>query len=440
MSNFFKNNLQIIYSVFLVIMIPILIIAISLWQIKTNREDMNYILRQKALLTQNILNESLTGIVSDQTQTQAAINNFKNKNPEIHEISVLKPSPTGYVTMASTNNQLLDVNLSGNDYVSAWTKNNPVENQTKVGNDRIWSVIAPIKDTASESKFALLSVQLTSAEADSVTNRNINLSLVFIGITVFLVLLLLINHFRFFQYSILFKRLQEVDKMKDDFISIASHEMKTPMAAIKGYLSMMFEGLVGSYDAKTKAHLIKINDNVARLDVLVSELLDVSRLEQGRMQFDMQPVDITKIVAESVRTLTDAAQAKNLKLEEQKLTNVPQVFIDPDRVRQVLDNLINNAIKYTLHGGVVIYYRVDQNILKLSIKDTGIGMDEADQHKLFSKFYRIKNDRTVDIPGTGLGLWIAREMIRKMNGDISVMSKENAGSEFTISLPIMKEQ
>jgi signal transduction histidine kinase len=228
--------------------------------------------------------------------------------------------------------------------------------------------------------------------------------------------------------------------MKDDFISIASHELKTPMAAIKGYISMMLEGIAGQMDQKAKDHLQKISSNVQRLDILVSELLDVSRLEQGRMQFDMQPYDISSITKEVFSSFKDQADSKKIQLIEQKLETMPQVFIDPDRTRQVLDNLIGNAIKYTLKGSVTVSYKIEENNLQTIVKDTGVGMSPEDRKQLFTKFYRIKTEKTADIPGTGLGLWIAREIVKKQNGEIYVDSMENVGSQFTVTLPYIKEE
>lgn len=158
------------------------------------------------------------------------------------------------------------------------------------------------------------------------------------------------------------------------------------------------------------------------------------------MQFNMQPYDISEIIRASILTSEDQAKEKGLALTETKLPNMPLVFIDPERLRQVTDNLIGNAIKYTQKGSITISYQMADGKLSTIIKDTGIGMSSHDQKGLFTQFYRIKNEKTVDIPGTGLGLWIAREIIRKMNGKIIIDSTENVGSTFTIQLPYMKDK
>lgn len=409
-----------------------------------SNENMNNELQNKAILAETVLNNSISNSTADKQIIQTEILKTQNSNQDIKEITILSPVTNGFNVIASTNQQNLGLTFTSREYIKAWSTENPIttltNDTTKNPAERSWSVLAPVKNEITGQKTFLVDFKISLTSIDAATQKNQKTSLIALVIITFLVLLLLVNFFRFFQYAILYKKLDEVDKMKDDFISIASHEMKTPMAAIKGYISMMMEGLVGNFDEKTKEHLIKINSNVERLDLLLSETLDVSRLEQGRMQFDMQPYNISQIIAQSITAVQDQADSKKLRLTEQKLDQMPQIFIDPDRLRQVVDNLVNNAIKYTQKGSVTISYKMINGNLQTIIKDTGIGMNSQDKKNLFNKFYRIKNEKTVDIPGTGLGLWIAREIIRKMNGDILVNSTENVGSEFIIQLPYIKEK
>jgi signal transduction histidine kinase len=439
-SSFFKENTQYFYSAILITLIPIFIIANTLWQMKISRDSLDYELTQNAITTQNLIGQSLSGIRSTTNFYQDKIDLIKNENKPIDEISVLNQTSSGFVVIASTNTQLLGVTITSSDYFSSWSQDSPISaiNKNDSGSREL-SIISPITNPETLQKEVMLNTKMSLTNIDTKTDKNFNFSLIVLAITIFLVLLLLANYFRFFQFAVLFKRLQEVDKMKDDFISVSSHELKTPMAAIKGYLAMMFEGIAGQYDAKTKVHLQKISDNVNRLDILVGELLDVSRLEQGRMQFDPQPYDISKVLGNSIKMFKDQASSKKLILKENKKENLPQVFIDPDRFQQVSDNLISNAIKYTIKGCITISYFVTKDYVSVSFKDSGIGMSMKDQKNLFTKFYRIRNEKTIDAPGTGLGLWIAKEIITRMDGKITVKSTENVGSEFIVTFPIMKE-
>lgn len=442
-GKFLKDNAQFIYSIILIVLIPVIIIANALWQIRKSNDNMDSILQNKAILVESLLGDSISETIKDQATLQSKITKVTTKNPEITKITVMTQNADDFTVIASTDRQNIGLKLTSSDYTSTWLQNKPItkllEDTTKTPPSRFWQTTNALQN-ASNQKIALVDMTLSLQDTDTINRKNLNTSLIILGITIFLVLLLLINHFRFFEYTVLFKRLKEVDKMKDDFISIATHEMKTPMAAIKGYISMMFEGLTGEFDQKTKLHLEKIYVNIQRLDLLLTETLDVFRLEQGRMQFNMQPYDISEIIRASILTSEDQAKEKGLALTETKLPNMPLVFIDPERLRQVTDNLIGNAIKYTQKGSITISYQMADGKLSTIIKDTGIGMSSHDQKGLFTQFYRIKNEKTVDIPGTGLGLWIAREIIRKMNGKIIIDSTENVGSTFTIQLPYMKDK
>lgn len=442
-GQYIRNNSQFAYSIILIFLIPILIIANTLWQIRLSRDTMSLELQKKAELAQTMLQESVNDPLNAEL-VQTKLDKITESNSEVKEITVLKQTTDGFVAIASTNNDELGLKYSSEDYINAWAGDKSfseiAKDTSKTPNERYHMMTSILKDSVTGKKLAILSLKISNADIDASNKKNLDYSLIILAITIFLVLLLLINQFRFFQYAVLYRKLAEVDRMKDDFISVASHEMKTPMAAIKGYLSMLLEGLAGKYDKKTQEHLLKIMASVQRLDILVIELLDVSRLEQGRMKFDLQPCNISDLVKQSISSFQDQAAAKDLKLMEKIPAKLPQVFIDPERLRQVTDNLIGNAVKYTEKGGIEVSYRVEDGCLLTIVKDSGIGMSEGDRKNLFSKFYRIKNEKTADIPGTGLGLWLAREIVRKMDGDIIVNSQVGVGSEFVIKLPFMKEK
>jgi len=442
-TTFIKENLQFFYSLILILLIPVAIIANTLWDIKKSQGNMELELQKKAELVTMVFASTISDSLDNNALLQSKINEVTGSSKEIKEITILEPQDEGFIVVASSEANNLGVIYKSLQNTSAWVEDKTiptlVSDASQNPPERYWVIISPLKNTNLEEK-ALIDLKISLAEIDAATRAAAKQTLIVLTITVFAVLLLLINHFRFFEYAVLFKRLKEVDKMKDDFISIASHELKTPMAAIKGYMGMLFEGVAGKFDAKAKDHLNRVMGNVRRLDVLVNELLDVSRLEQERIQFDMQAMDIAKIITEVTNELTVQAEEKKLSVEYQPLPPPhPLIFADPDRIAQILDNVIGNALKYTFRGGVVIYHRIEGNYLKTTVKDTGVGISLQDQKHLFERFHRIRTEKTMDIPGTGLGLWIARELVLRMNGKIYATSQENVGSEFTIAFPIIRE-
>lgn len=235
-------------------------------------------------------------------------------------------------------------------------------------------------------------------------------------------------------------KLYEDDQAKSEFVSIASHELLTPIAAIQGYLSMILEEHMGKIDAQTHGYLEKVYSSTKRLRFLVNDLLSVSRIEAGRIKIELQSIDMVKTIKEVIDQLQFLADEKQLKIKLNKPTDtLPPVLADSDRLMEVLINLIGNSIKYTQEGSITIDVEQTRNgLIHVDITDTGIGMSKEAQAHLFEKFYRISSPETTGITGTGLGLFITKSVMEKMGGSVSVKSKQGEGSTFSITIPIFQ--
>lgn len=237
-------------------------------------------------------------------------------------------------------------------------------------------------------------------------------------------------------------KLYEGDQMKSEFVSIASHELLTPISAIEGYLSMILdENIAGKdLDSQTKDYLSKCFASAKRLSMLVKDLLSVSRIESGKMKIEPQQLDITKAIQDTIDQLRFVAAEKKITLVFDKPT-LPFVWADPDRTAQVMVNLVSNAIKYNKpDGSVTVTTELDKrnHLIMIKVTDTGLGMNKEQMSHLFEKFYRVDSSATVGIIGTGLGLYITKSIIERMGGSISVESKEGKGSSFSFTVPVME--
>ena len=183
----------------------------------------------------------------------------------------------------------------------------------------------------------------------------------------------------------------------------------------------------------------KIDTSTKELDSLVSDILDVSRIEQGRMLFKMEKINPIQIIETVVASFDLPAKEKGLGIffDKTKVENNQYINVDIDHLKQILVNLIGNAVKYTNKGEIVVRQYIEKGRLYIRISDSGIGMTEEEKVRLFEKFYRIKIEQTEKIRGTGLGLWITAKMIKEMNGNISVESIKGVGSHFIVSFPII---
>lgn len=234
-------------------------------------------------------------------------------------------------------------------------------------------------------------------------------------------------------------RLHDLDKLKDDFVSIASHELRTPMTAIRSYAWMALHKSDVPLSDKLKKYLERTLISTERLINLINDMLNVSRIESGRIEITPQAFDIQNLVGEILIEIDAKAREKNLQIENRN-AQLPKVFADPNKTHQVLLNLLGNALKFTPENGkIAISYFSDGKDIQVSISDNGVGISKDNVTRLFRKFSRLDDSYIAasSTGGTGLGLYICKSLIELMKGTISVKSDgEGKGSTFTFSLPV----
>lgn len=235
-------------------------------------------------------------------------------------------------------------------------------------------------------------------------------------------------------------RLKELDKQKSEFVSIASHQLRSPLTAIRGYVSMLQEGSYGAITTKQAEPLIRVQESAKFMAISIDDFLNVSRIESGNMKYELKDISLpehTSSVVEDLRS--DAIKRGLLLLYRSDIKSRGIINADFGKMQQILHNLINNALKYTPKGTVTVY--VHDNLaakrIYVEIIDTGIGMTKETIYKLFEKFSRAKVASSANIMGTGLGLFVAREMARAMKGDVTAHSDGvGKGSRFVLTLPL----
>lgn len=237
------------------------------------------------------------------------------------------------------------------------------------------------------------------------------------------------------------KDLRQLDKLKNEFISIASHELRTPMTSIKGFLSMILEGDAGKVPMTINEFILEAYNSNEHLISLVNDMLDVSRIEQGRVILDIGKHKALPLIKETIDSMSMIAKEGHNKiiLKSDVNENV-KVFVDPKRFQQVLINLLSNAIKFSEKGDIVVHAKKRGRFLSLSVTDKGIGMSKEEMKKLFEKFYQVRSGLARPTGGSGLGLYITKNLIEQMGGSISVISKKGKGSTFTFSVPISRRK
>ncbi|MGH7241290.1 MAG: GAF domain-containing sensor histidine kinase [Candidatus Saccharimonadales bacterium] len=236
-------------------------------------------------------------------------------------------------------------------------------------------------------------------------------------------------------------KLKALDETKDDFISMASHQLRTPLTSIKGYLSMVLEGDAGEINETQRKMLSQAFTSSQRMVYLIADLLNVSRLKTGKFIIEPIATDLSQMIDEEMAQLTEAAVSRGLTLTFKKPAAFPKVMLDETKTRQVLMNFIDNAIYYTPKDGhIKIELKDTGPAVEFRVVDDGIGVPKAEQHHLFTKFYRAGNARKARPDGTGLGLFMAKKVVTAQGGAILFESKEGKGSTFGFTFSKSKLQ
>jgi signal transduction histidine kinase len=232
--------------------------------------------------------------------------------------------------------------------------------------------------------------------------------------------------------------LERIDEMKSEIISVVAHQLRTPLSAVKWTLKMLTDGDAGSISPEQKTMLMKAYDSNERMISLVNDMLSADRMESGKFRYRFFPIQIEDLIENVITEILPKANERGVGIRFLRPVDpFPRVTIDPDKIREVLQNLIDNAVKYSRRGGVVVVgiQREEKSLLCL-VTDQGIGIPKADQEKIFGRFFRAQNALRVETDGSGLGLFIVRGIIQRHGGDVSFESEEGKGTTMKFRLPL----
>lgn len=438
--SFAKNNPQIIYTIFLIVVIPVAFIVSGQNFLSVAKENQERLEKERVGVMQDIFVELAALKMNDPVFLQSAIERIKDQNKEsLKEFKVVVFEEGRQKVIASLDREEIGTADEKNEFfyreAGARVDSSKIFPVSLYDGERHWKVVRAVPDVETGISLGIVLVDVSMATIDDVAKRNIKGAYIYLFFIVLAVSFLLLRQAKIVDYTVLYRKLKEVDQMKDDFIAMAAHELRTPLTVVKGYAEM----LAGSKNLKgdDNEYLSRITVSIDQLNTLISDILDVVRLGQGRMSFDQKNTDISPILEKVVESFSVVARQKGLGISYEK-NNIPNVLVDAEKLRQVLVNIIGNSIKYTPAGSVKVFAEVSGSTVSIRVRDTGIGISAEDQQKLFGKFFRVKSKETEDIRGTGLGLWIAAQVVSNMGGKISVESIKGKGTDFIVSFPAVK--
>lgn len=234
-----------------------------------------------------------------------------------------------------------------------------------------------------------------------------------------------------------FEKLAEANRMKSEFVSIVSHQLRSPLSNLKWVIELLMSGRIASVTKKQLEYLKILKENNKRMEDLVSDLLIVSRIEQGRFPLKKEKISLKDLTEKTIKDMGIFSKASNVEINFKAEGNPPQITSDPLQIKLVIENLLDNAIRYVKgKGRVVIKLEKRKENLYFEIKDNGVGIPKDDQKYLFQRFFRSSNVLKQQTEGSGLGLYITKSIIEKSGGKIGFQSQEGVGSTFWFILPI----
>jgi len=232
------------------------------------------------------------------------------------------------------------------------------------------------------------------------------------------------------------QELQSASEHKSRFLANMSHELRTPLNAILGYTELLVDGIYGDLASQPRGVLERVQENGRNLLALINDVLDLAKIEAGQLSLHFEPYRLEMLVRSVIETMGPLASSKGLSLNVTLKANMPEGYGDPLRLRQVLTNLVGNAIKFTDEGEVLLEAESMAKLFRIDVRDTGPGIAMEDQDRIFGQFQQVQTPNTANKGGTGLGLAISREIILMHGGSLSLMSQPGSGSTFRIEIPI----
>jgi signal transduction histidine kinase len=435
--SFIKTYPAILYSFALILFLPLFLYFSVFYVASKFQKNVDLILQTEALFLSQSLSTFSQDFISEPEILQEKIFQIQKENPKVKQIRILVKENEDFRILASGKGEEIGAILQDPSLILSWSQGQSIatlssDPQTK---ERFWKIVTPI---GKEKKLGLISLALSLKETDEIISDIIFKTFFLILFGILVSLILIFQHTSLFGYVELTQKLKQIDKAKDEFIRMATHELEAPVVNIRNYLWEIKEQLKEKISKEEIEYLERAEISAINLSHLIEDILEVSRIEQGRVDFTPKLIDPVNEIKQIVSEFLPRAKEKNLSLLFEEPKEKVELYLNPLRFREIVSNLLSNAVKYTFKGYVKIEAKVDFSRKRyyIFVRDTGIGISAEAQQKIFQKFFREKKRETADVPGTGLGLWISRELARKMGGDILFESIEGQGSNFIVYFPL----
>jgi signal transduction histidine kinase len=424
-----KNHPQIIFVLILLIVFPILFLYTGEQFLSVGRANQETLQKQRVGLMHDVFASLIKASHADTEVVGGELVSLSELNPDIIDYKVLTVKGEDIVPIIAKDQERIGVREEFVDYYrnAAIRTDESLIFETYADGGRAWQAYRAV-NADGEMYFIYTLFSLSAVDSlFAAREQAAYFSLIFVYC---FIIALAFWHIRLTDYRYLYIAAKKANETKDLFTNMIAHELRAPLTAIKGYGSLLEEKISGN----EKEYATRVRESSERLIAIVNDLLDVARIQSGKLTVTLGEVNLAPVVNEVVEELRVSAKEKGIELAENVTGSNFTVRADATRLHQALINLVSNAIKYTPAGTITLSLEEKLGFVELRVKDTGMGISSEDQKKLFAPFFRVSTEDVSKITGTGLGMWITKQLIELMEGTIAVESIKGVGTHIVVTL------
>jgi signal transduction histidine kinase len=428
-----KRHPQLLMTILLVVVIPFAFVFSGQQFLEAGRQNQDRLEKDRIGIMHDVFASYMRAVAFDDVRMQSEIEHISSLNPDIRSFMIAQDMQSSVRIVASNISESIgaeDTNTMQYRIANANPNETLISPYAENG-VRYWRSYRLVRAENGDTYYIFTETSLSHIDT-LFANRIAHAFYWLIGILA-VVMYLIFRHVRLIDYAYLYQQTKRANDMKDMFTNMIAHELRAPLTAMRGYASMIRqkEGV----DEHTKEYAVRIEDASERLVVIVSDLLDVARIQSGKLSMQPARTNIQPIITAVLDTMRAQAREKDIELKKEGLYGDVVINVDGKRLHQALTNLVSNAMKYTPKGVISLELSDAGSVVEIRVKDTGMGISAENQKNLFAPFFRVKRTEVDAIVGTGLGMWITKQLIELMKGSIGVESIKGVGTHIVITLP-----
>ncbi len=431
--HYVKKHPQLLLTLALIVIIPIAFLLSGQQFLNAARENQESLEQERVGILHDLFISIVRSNGYNSEATQSEIELIQAENPDIVEFQFVKKVDSSLQVLASLHPDSINTSVQN---PKAFRASNIDPDRSLIMSSaengvRYWNAFRLVRGTDGNEYYIYTKTSL--AHIDSLfASRIITAYYWLLGI-LSVVMILIVRHVRLVDYAYLYRETKRANEMKDLFTNMIAHELRAPLTAMRGYASLIRERK--SIDIETKEQATKIENSSERLILIVSDLLDVARIHSGKLAITNTRINVQAVIASVLDAMKVAGDEKQIILSQEGVKTDLFIQIDEKRLFQALTNLVSNSIKYT-HAGTISVELIDKSDrVEIRVKDTGMGISAENQKNLFAPFFRVENSQVSNTVGTGLGMWITKQLIELMKGSIGVESIKGVGTHIVVTLP-----